>query len=101
MLRGSSGVVVLDPVVARCKCGKCSECVKIRIEKAFIFRGAVVAAVAWGKTDRLETIVSALIDFTLWRVSLARSGLGALWVTNEAKQAMKGATILSVRCCTT
>ena len=72
------GVVVLDPVVPRCKCSCCPICVEARVEKAFIFRDAIMSAVAWKKVDRLETLVSALIKFTPCRVSLARSGLGAL-----------------------
>ena len=75
---GSPGVVVLDPEVSRCKCGVCSTCIETRVEKAFVFRDAIMAAVAWKKIDRLETLVCALIKFTPCRMSLARSGLGAL-----------------------
>ena len=74
--------MVLDPTVTRCKCGNCVECVKLRIEKAFVFRDAVIAAVAWAKTDRLETLVGA---HQLHTVSGVIGAIGA-WGISRRRQ---------------
>ena len=56
------------------KCGACNECVKDNIEKAFVFRDAIVSAFAWEKTSKLEALVRQLINFAPTIVALTQTG---------------------------
>ena len=49
MKRKESALVSGNSAV--CKCGACIECIKDNVEKAFVFRDAVVSAFAWEKTS--------------------------------------------------
>ena len=61
MTRKGSTIVLGNAAV--CKCGACNECVKDNVEKAFVFRDAVVSEFAWEKTSKLEALVRQLINF--------------------------------------
>ena len=61
-----------------CKCGACSECVKDNVEKAFVFRDAIISAFGWEKTSKLEALVRQLINFAPTALALTQTGLGRL-----------------------
>ena len=61
-----------------CKCGQCQKCEETNIERAFLLRDAVVSAVAWHKTERLQSIVRVLLNFEPTNAALAVTGLGRL-----------------------
>ena len=69
--------------VPACKCGKCVACEKENIERAFIFRDAIVNAFAWEKTAKLEVLVKQLISFNPSVGALAQTGIGRLLFDNE------------------
>ena len=70
--------MVPQGLVIGCKCGVCSGCIKDNIEKAFVFRDAVMSAFAWEKTSRLEALVRQLINFVPTTAALSQTGLGRL-----------------------
>ena len=76
MKRKGSGI--LPGNAAGCKCGACSECIKDNVERAFMFRDAIINAFAWEKTSKLETLIRQLINFAPTNLALTQTGLGRL-----------------------